>query len=207
MSKQELNISERKKVQCRAIIHSAAAMAGSAAAGIAQVPLADTAIITPIQITMVISLGNVFGQKLSRATAQGIISSLGGALIGRSISQIVVGWIPGIGNVVNTSTAAVITETIGWKAVDKFAKDQADENHSEDAMPEEDDKDVSSEQLSRVEDLIEKFLSEQLRPEDSPEDYDEVHEYIRTQLRNNPIETDEYQKYKAYQDRLYELYI
>lgn len=36
------------------------------------------------------------------------------------MSQFLVGWIPGIGNAINTATAAGITEAIGWIAVKNF---------------------------------------------------------------------------------------
>jgi uncharacterized protein (DUF697 family) len=113
-----------KKNKCNVIIHSASVAAGGAGAGLAQVPMADSALIMPIQIAMIISLGKVFDQKVSQAAAKAILSSCAASFVGRGISQILVGWIPGVGNVINTTTAAGITEAIGWLAADNFSKNK-----------------------------------------------------------------------------------
>ncbi|MBS4879931.1 MAG: hypothetical protein KH138_06445 [Firmicutes bacterium] len=43
-------------------------------------------------------------------------------MIGRGISQTLVGWIPGLGNAINAGTAAGLTEAIGWILADDFDK-------------------------------------------------------------------------------------
>ena len=45
--------------------------------------------------------------------------------MGRTASQVLIGWIPGVGNVINACTAATITETIGWLLAEDFAKEAA----------------------------------------------------------------------------------
>ena len=57
----------REKNLCRGIIHSASATVGAVGAGLAQVPGSDNLVITPIQLTMAISLGKVFGITLDRS--------------------------------------------------------------------------------------------------------------------------------------------
>jgi len=47
------------------IIHGAAAAAAAAATGLAQIPGSDNAVITPIQVAMIIAIGEVHGQQLS----------------------------------------------------------------------------------------------------------------------------------------------
>ncbi|MDY6399828.1 MAG: hypothetical protein SPL10_04160 [Synergistales bacterium] len=110
--------SERSK--CHAIIHTATAACTAVAGGLAQLPGSDYVPISAAQITMVIGLGQVFGQSISKSAAQGIIKGLAGASVGRFLSQVVVGWIPGFGNAVNAATAASITEALGWKVANKF---------------------------------------------------------------------------------------
>ena len=122
--KNKLNITESQKKKCHAIIHSHATACGGVGAAGAQIPLADNAVITPIQIAMIIELGLVFNQNITKSVAQSIISGASASLIGRGISQVLVGWIPGVGNAINTATAAGLTEAIGWIAVDKFSKDE-----------------------------------------------------------------------------------
>ena len=118
-----MSMTDSENSKCHAIIHSAAVAAGAVGAGLAQIPLSDNAIIMPIQIGMVASLGNVFGKSLGETTIKSLISAAAGTVIGRSASQALLGWIPLLGNVINASTAFTITEAIGWAIANKFADD------------------------------------------------------------------------------------
>jgi hypothetical protein len=44
--------------------------------------------------------------------------------VGRSISQVLVGWLPIYENIINASTAAGVTETIGWAVAKDFAANE-----------------------------------------------------------------------------------
>lgn len=115
------NMTRAQRAQCRTIIHGASLSAGAVGAGLAQFPGSDNAVITPIQVTMTIALGRVFGIELTESGSRGIVLSGIGACVGRTASQLLVGWIPGVGNAVNAVTAAAITETLGWHIADDFA--------------------------------------------------------------------------------------
>lgn len=106
--------------KCNVIIHTASAACGGVGTGLAQIPASDNAVIVPIQITMIISLGKVFDLNITESTAKSIIASAGASIAGRTLSQFLLGWIPGVGNAINTATAAGITEAIGWLAVKNF---------------------------------------------------------------------------------------
>lgn len=106
--------------KCNVIIHGASAACGGVGTGFAQIPASDNAVIVPIQIGMIIGLGSVFGLNITEAGAKSIMASAGASIAGRTVSQFLVGWIPGIGNAINTATAAGITEAIGWMAVKNF---------------------------------------------------------------------------------------
>ncbi len=121
--KLKANLSSEEKAKCHAIIHGASVASGGIGAGLAQIPLADNAVITPIQIGMIVALGKVFDQEITKSAAQAILSGLAANAVGRGATQVLAGWIPGVGNVINSATAAALTEAIGWMAVDKFAKD------------------------------------------------------------------------------------
>lgn len=69
---------------------------------------------------MVISLGKVFNKTISESTAKAAIASVAASTIGRTVSQFLVGWIPGVGNAVNATTAAGLTETMGWAIAKEF---------------------------------------------------------------------------------------
>lgn len=114
-------INSQQKVKCHAIIHSASASAGAVGAGLAQIPCSDNAVITPIQLVMTVSLGRVFGIELTDSAAKAALASVTAATVGRTASQLLLGWIPIAGNIINASTAASITEAIGWLLAEDFA--------------------------------------------------------------------------------------
>lgn len=111
-----------QKSKCNAIIHTASVAAAGAGAGLAQIPGSDNAVITPIQLTMTISLGKVFDIDLSGSAAKAALGSVAASTIGRTVSQVLLGWIPGIGNAINATTAAGLTEAMGWALADDFSK-------------------------------------------------------------------------------------
>ena len=88
----------------------------------AQIPGSDNAVITPIQLTMTISLGKVFGVTLTESAAKAAIGSLAASTVGRTVTQVLVGWIPGVGNAINATTAAGLTESLGWLLAKEFDK-------------------------------------------------------------------------------------
>ncbi len=122
--KNKIKIPEDQFKKCNAIIHSASVAAGGVGTGLAQIPLSDNALITPIQIGMIIALGKVFDQDITKAVASAILGGATASFAGRGLSQLLVGWIPVVGNAINTATAAGITEAVGWMAVDNFSKGQ-----------------------------------------------------------------------------------
>ena len=114
-------MTDTQKAKCHAIIHSASASAAAVGAGLAQIPCSDNAVITPIQLTMTISLGRVFGLELTESAARAAVASVAAATVGRTVSQILIGWIPIAGNLVNAGTAATVTEAIGWLLAEEVA--------------------------------------------------------------------------------------
>ncbi|MBV7272070.1 hypothetical protein [Clostridium thailandense] len=114
-------MTSEQKSKCSAIIHTASVSGAAAAAGMAQLPGADVPLLIGIEVTMVIALGGVFGEDINETTAKAIVASAAASYAGRGIAQALVGWLPGIGNVINASTAAVLIETIGWAVANDFA--------------------------------------------------------------------------------------
>lgn len=107
--------------KCNVIIHGASVAAGAAGAGLAQLPGSDNAVIVPIQVGMIIALGAVFEIELTQSAALATLGTATATLVGRGVSQWLVGWIPVVGNIVNAGTAAGVTETIGWAIAKNFA--------------------------------------------------------------------------------------
>ncbi len=124
-----------KTEKAHGIIHTAAASAAGVGAGLAQIPAGDILLITPIQVGMICAIALVHGRKLTEATATAILGTFTAGLFGRAVSQVLVGWIPGLGNAVNAATAGALTEAIGWSA-HKFFERLGDEPISEDEIRE-----------------------------------------------------------------------
>ena len=101
-----------EKSRCHRIIHTAAVSAAGVGAGMAMMPGADVPIIIGIEVTMTIALGGVFGVSLTESAAKSIVLSTAGTIAGRGISQGLVGWIHGLGNVINASTAFGVVEAL-----------------------------------------------------------------------------------------------
>ena len=115
-------INPEQYAACHGIIHTASAAAAATGAGLAQLPCSDNAVITPIQLAMTVALGRVFGLELTESAAKAAMVSMAGTTVGRTLSQVLVGWLPGVGNVINAATAAGVTETLGWLLSEDFAR-------------------------------------------------------------------------------------
>lgn len=110
-----------QKENCHLIIHGASTAAAGVGAGLAQLPLSDHIVLLPIQVAMVIALAKVFDINLTEAAAKGVIFTGVAATVGRAVSQVLLGWIPVLGNALNAATAAGITEALGWATANGFA--------------------------------------------------------------------------------------
>jgi uncharacterized protein (DUF697 family) len=98
------------------IIHAAALAAAAVGGGLAQVPGSDAAVLMPIQAGMIAALGAEHGVQLGQGAAAELILPFSAAAMGRGLSQALLGWLPGLGNLLNAATAAALTEAIGWAA-------------------------------------------------------------------------------------------
>lgn len=113
-------MNDSQKNKCHAIIHSTAITCAGIGAGMAQLPDSDNVFIVPLQVGMIVSLGAVFGVELSESSAKASLATVTATMVGRAVSQVLVGWIPGFGNVLNASTAFAVTQFVGWAIVSDF---------------------------------------------------------------------------------------
>lgn len=111
--------------QAAAIIHVVSVEMGAVGFFTAQIP-GDKFIIGGAQVDMVRRLARVYKVRLDRAQAVGLASAVLATLAGPAIAaegaNQIVKYIPGYGNLSNTTVAASITEAIGWLCV-KWFKD------------------------------------------------------------------------------------
>lgn len=91
----------------------------------AQLPGADAPVLMTIQTAMILAIANEHGATLTKTGAAKLLLVFSAKLVGRGISQFLIGWIPVLGNAINATTAAGITEAIGWAADAYFCKEHA----------------------------------------------------------------------------------
>jgi len=115
-----------KKQRIHAIIHAASLTAGGVGSGLAQIPGADMPILMALQTAMIVAIGAEYDCAITKSNAKSILLTFPAGYGGRALSQYLTGCIPGLSNVINASTAMVITETIGWAASAYFSSDIID---------------------------------------------------------------------------------
>ena len=77
------------------------------------IPLTTMPVLTTLQITMVILLGRLYGQTLTRSQAGGLISAIAGGFVAQAIGRELVKVIPGLGSLVAASWAGAYTWALG----------------------------------------------------------------------------------------------
>lgn len=115
----------RTKQKVHGIVHTAAIAAAAVGAGLAQIPGSDAPVLAGIQTTMIIAIAYEHGAEVSKAAAADFLLTFTATHVGRGFSQWLVGWVPGYGNAINASTAAALTEAVGWAADAYFGEEQA----------------------------------------------------------------------------------
>ena len=116
-------ITRRQKVH--GVIHTATAAAAGVGGGLAQLPGADAPVLAGIQTTMIVGVGEVYGVNMTKTAAADLLLTFTATMAGRTASQLLLGWIPGFGNAINASTAAALTEAVGW-AANAYLQDASD---------------------------------------------------------------------------------
>ncbi|GAA8975293.1 hypothetical protein Taitung03_06710 [Helicobacter pylori] len=132
---QKANIQARKQAmidKSKTIIHVASGAAGGV--GLIPMPFSDALAIVPIQAGMIYKMNDAFGVKIEDSVAASLITGLLGvtavAQVGRTLVNDLLKFIPVVGSVVGSATAAVITEGIGFaylKVLEKCFNDETGE--------------------------------------------------------------------------------
>jgi len=113
-------------------VHDIIQAASNTCAGIdgdsEQMPKADSLAIVPIQTNMIIAIASEHGIEITQAAATDWLLEFSATVQSRQVPfsrQALVGWLPGIDNNNNVSTAAALTEAIGWTANSHFEQVEA----------------------------------------------------------------------------------
>lgn len=110
------------------IIHAASSACAGIDGGLAQEPKSDAATIVPIQTNMILAIASAHGIEITKAAAADLLLTLTETVRSRQVlfsRQALAGWLPGIENAADDSTAAVLTEAIGWAANSYFEQTEA----------------------------------------------------------------------------------
>lgn len=118
MNVQQANLAMKKKKAQAAVV---AAAASALAAGASPIPFSDSAILIPIEVTMMASITVIFGFEANKALLTSLVSTVVGAsgatFAGKTIVSNIFKLIPGIGSVaggaISGSTAAMLTTALG----------------------------------------------------------------------------------------------
>ena len=113
------NMTKRQAFLCHWIIHPTAL--GCAAVAFFPIPVADVIPITSAQINMVLRLGEVFNNKLTKSDAQILLKTVAAPLAGRALAKAGLIFVPGVGWTLNSAIAGIITEILGWTIANDFA--------------------------------------------------------------------------------------
>jgi uncharacterized protein (DUF697 family) len=110
---------EKRKNEAGRIIHGVAVAAASISS--TMIPYsADTAALTSLHVGMIQALARLFHRELDARSALGMLHEVSGPLFGNTASKTLLGWIPGVGNWVNTSVTTGLTEALGWRVYKYF---------------------------------------------------------------------------------------
>ena len=141
-------------------IHTAAVAAG--AGGIVPIPVMDSIPISAAQVTMVIALGKIFGQKVTESAAKGVIGAAASTLVGRSLAKL----IPIAGWIASAAVAAGVTEAIGWTIAVDFAKMGSSKNTVDDGAEQKEIKE-NSESSETDSDVLKSTVNEKMKNTDT----------------------------------------
>lgn len=85
------------------------------AATLAAVPLpfATMPAITALQVSMIVALGQLYGQRLSFSQAGGVASTIAGGFLAQAVGRELIKLVPGFGSVIAASWAAAYTWALG----------------------------------------------------------------------------------------------
>ncbi len=103
-----------KEKRVRALVYSKAILCGGVA--LTPIPVADLAIITPVQIAMVAAVGYFHGIAVSKERALELIAALGAGFGLREAARQIVKLVPGAGSVVSAAIAFAGTVALGETA-------------------------------------------------------------------------------------------
>lgn len=104
------------------------ATAEAAMTGLIPIPIADSAVLLPIQAKMIADIYKAYDKKITDGLINGVLTSMTAATIGKSVAGGVFKLVPGVGTVVGgfiSGTIAVsITQAMGYAVAKGLEEDK-----------------------------------------------------------------------------------
>lgn len=119
--KSKVQMPKELKKKCHFVIHEA--MVAAAMGGGIPIPMSGAIPISGAQVMMIIRLGKVFDITLSNAAAKTVAGVTVAQQTGRAVFTNILKVIPGgkiPGAIIGATTAALLTEALGWIVADDF---------------------------------------------------------------------------------------
>ena len=107
---QRLNLPWKREMARKVVATAATAAAGAAAV---PVPVADAAILAPIQLGMMGRIATIYDLEIKSMLSAGALAQVGVQLAGRALASSLLKIIPGAGSVLNAGVAAALTGATG----------------------------------------------------------------------------------------------
>lgn len=123
----------RKRIAARQTI--AAAAAAASATGAVPIPIADAAVLVPLQVGLMARISVLYGLRLSVASQAAVAATSATTQAGRYIVASLLKLIPGAGIVISAATAGLLTVALGesWRVVcERFLTGELSESSLED---------------------------------------------------------------------------
>lgn len=108
---QKIDMQRKRNESERAI---GIAVAAAAAAGATPIPFSDSAVLVPIQLTLMASIAHTYDVKIDRATTAALAATAAATAAGRSLVTGLIKLVPGFGSVVGGAIAAGVASAITW---------------------------------------------------------------------------------------------
>ncbi len=94
--------------------------------GFVPIPVADAALLVPMQVGMLAHISAIFGISLDKAQVVSVLAGVGGTgsatLIGKNIAASMTKWIPGVGQIsgsfITGSTASILTVALAYAYIE-----------------------------------------------------------------------------------------
>ncbi|MCR8969976.1 YcjF family protein [Facklamia sp. 7083-14-GEN3] len=113
--------------------------------GLTPLPIADSALLVPIQITMLAHITSIFGLSIDKKQIVSMMAGVGGtglaSMVGKYLASSAAKWMPGVGSVtggmVNGFTASTVTLALAYSYIEILKQITIAENQGKKLMPKE----------------------------------------------------------------------